>query len=94
MIWLNDLKPEQQTQLENARQFLQRLHPSERDVVMLAVQGHSDQIIASQRCISPHTVRRHIENVQNRTPDIYGQKLKFRQQLVPALAPYLFLFSD
>jgi DNA-binding CsgD family transcriptional regulator len=92
MNWLDDLNPEKRTQLENAGQFLQLLHPPERDVVILAVQGYSDQSIASLRCISQHTVRRHVENVQNRTPDIYGRKLKFRQQLVPELAPYLFFF--
>ncbi|NTU79318.1 MAG: hypothetical protein HGA45_07935 [Chloroflexales bacterium] len=94
MTWLDDLKPEQRTELEKARQFLQLLGQPERDVVMLAVQGHSDQIIASQRYISEHTVRRHIENIQNKTIDVYGRKLKFRQQLVPKVAPYLFLYSS
>ncbi|MBX0326129.1 LuxR C-terminal-related transcriptional regulator [Oscillochloris sp. ZM17-4] len=91
MNWLDDLNSKKRIQLENARQFLRLLHPPERDIVMLAVQGHSDQSIASIRCISQYTVRRHVENVQNKTPDIYGRKLKFRQQLIPELAPYLFL---
>lgn len=93
MSWLDDLNPEKRTQLENACQFLQLLRQPERDVVIMAVQGYSDQDIASRLCLSKHTVRRHIENLQNKTPGGYGRKLKFRQQLVPELAPYLFLFS-
>ncbi|NTV65009.1 MAG: helix-turn-helix transcriptional regulator [Oscillochloris sp.] len=94
MLNLDDLNPEQHNQLEKAHRFLQLLGQSERNIVTLAVEGYSDQKIALRLCISEHTVRRHVENIQNKTPSIYGRKLKFRQQLVPALAPYLFLCQD
>lgn len=90
---MDDLKPAQRTQLEEARRFLQLLSQPEREVVELAVQGHSDQIIAARCYISQHTVRRHIENMQGKVEAVYGRKLKFRQQLVPKVTPYLFLFA-
>lgn len=91
--WFDSLRPESQQQLLQARKFLQLLRHPERKVVELAVQGLNDKSIAEVTRSSEHTIRRHIENVQHRTPEFYGQKLKFRQQLVPMLAPYLFLMS-
>ena len=94
MKQINGLDLDQNKQLEKARQFIQLLRDAELKIIKLSAEGFDDLSIADRLCISEHTVRRHIENIQNKTPKVYEHKLKFRRQLIPKLAPYLFLFRN
>lgn len=94
MSWASILELPQINQLEKARHFINLLGYNELQIIKLAVDGFDDQIIADRLNISKHTVRRHIDNIQDKTPKIYEQRLSFRRQLIPKLAPYLFLFRD
>ena len=94
MAWFEHADPERHRLLEQSSNFFSQLPPREQEILRLAVQGLNDQDIASQSKISLHTVRRHIENMLHRTCDVYGRKLKFRQELVPKIAPYLFFSPE
>lgn len=83
----------QQQELLQSHQFMQLLTSAEQPIVKLAVEGFDDRSIAATLLSSIHTIRRHIENIQHKTPAVYGRKLKFRHQLIPKLAPYLFFWS-
>lgn len=88
---VNHLPLNQQQQLAHMHAFMLHLTPMERQVVRLAVTGLDDHEIAQHAICSVYTIRRHIENITKKSQDFYGYKLAFRRQIIPRLAPYVFL---
>jgi DNA-binding NarL/FixJ family response regulator len=81
-------------QLRRISSFLQGLSQKRRQVLRAAVKGLSDQEIAEHLCSSRRALRHHIRHIDEKAEIFFGRKLKFRQHLVPMIAPYFFIIDD
>lgn len=68
-------------------QFSQKLWamltPTERKILVCALEAYRDQEIADLLCCSLHTVRSHIRNICGKAGELYGHPREFRRHILP-----------